>query len=280
VLNVAPTVTALDAETAAWLDADTITQLQARARTYLDGVVGRLHELSPVRVSSVLRQGGVAACVQDQAARSDADLVVMATHGRGPLARFWLGSVADEMVRSLPIPLLLVRPREEPPDFAAEPDLARVLVPLDGSELAEQVLDPAVALTAGMPNCEITLLRVVKPALRELFLPDSLGVAHEAKSLLGRVDDLQHQMIEAAEGYLGGVAERLRARGLSVRIVVVSKEQPAVAILEEAATRRVGLLALSTHGRRGLPRLFLGSVADKVVRGSPMPVLLHRPLPA
>ena len=280
VLNVAPTMSPLDAEAAVWLDDDVIAHLQARARAYLDGVVKRLGGLSPVPVNSVVRQGVVAACIHEHAIRSGADLVVMATHGRGPLARFWLGSVADELVRCLPMPLLLVRPREEPPDLATEPDLTRVLLPLDGSELAEQVIEPAVALAALMPGSEITLLRVVKPVLREEYLPDSSAAGREARSLLAQVETLQHNMIEEAEGYLAGVAERLRARGLRVQTLVTAREQPAVAILKEAAERRVGLIALETHGRRGLSRLILGSVADKVIRGSPVPVLVHRPLSA
>ena len=61
------------------------------------------------------------------------DLVVMTTHGRGPIARFWLGSIADELVRVLPMPLLLLRPPEMLPDFTVEPPLNNILIPLDSS---------------------------------------------------------------------------------------------------------------------------------------------------
>ena len=80
-----------------------------------------------------------------------------------------------------------------------------------------------------------------------------------------------------AKTYLERVAESLRARSLKVETRVLSHDQPAVAILEEAKARRADLLALATHGRSGLPRLLLGSVADKVVRGASIPVLLARP---
>ena len=76
----------------------------------------------------------------------------MATHGRGALGRFWLGSVADEMLRHVNVPLLLVRPDEEAVDLAHEPALGRVVVALDGTPLAEQILEPAVALAALMPD--------------------------------------------------------------------------------------------------------------------------------
>ena len=83
---------------------------------------------------------------------------------------------------------------------------------------------------------------------------------------------------QEAEDYLERVAERLRARSLQVRTRVVADLHPAAAILREAAVSDVDLVALATHGRRGLSRLFLGSVADKVVRGAAASVLLCRPL--
>ena len=100
--------------------------------------------------------------------------------------------------------------------------------------------------------------------------------------MLDQVETLQLKMIEETEAYLRGVAERLRAAGCGLRVqtVVAVRDQSAVAILKEAADRSVGLITLETHGRRGLSRVILGSVADKVIRGSPVPVLVHRPLSA
>ena len=89
----------------------------------------------------------------------------MTTHGRGPLTRFWLGSVADELVRRASVPLLLVRPHEGVPDLAQEPILQHLLIPLDGSELAEQVLEPAVALGTLMA-ADYSLLRIYGPLSR------------------------------------------------------------------------------------------------------------------
>jgi nucleotide-binding universal stress UspA family protein len=224
-------------------------------------------------------KGEVADCIREQAAESGADLVVMTTHGRGPLARFWLGSVADELVRRSPVPLLLVRPRETAPDPGQEPDLGRVLLPLDGSTLAEQIIEPAVAL-GGLAGAEYTLLRVVRPAVWVHAVLESPDARREAQSLLDRVEDLRRQVLKEAEDYLTGVAQRLRARGLRVQTRVAVDEHPAGAILHEAAAGGAGLIALATHGRRGLSRLLLGSVADKVVRGAPVPVLVHRPAAA
>jgi nucleotide-binding universal stress UspA family protein len=242
---------------------------------YLDDVAGRLSKQSPVNVATALLDGEIAETLQQRASAIKADLVVMATHGRGTFARLWLGSVADEMVRCLPIPLLLVRPHEVP-DLVHEPDLGRILLPLDGSALAEQILQPAAALAAST-SAEITLLRVVKPALREEYLPEDGAAKREAIALKKQLDALQQKLIGEAQGYLGGVAARLRERGLRVQTCVVAAEQPAAAILEQASQRKASLIALETHGRRGLSRLLLGSVADKVIRQSPVPVLVQRP---
>jgi nucleotide-binding universal stress UspA family protein len=279
VLHVAPAVSALDAEGSAWLDDSVSAELQRRARVYLEGVVRRLHGVSAAPVTCITGQGDIGDCIHEQAVHSGADLVVMATHGRGPLARCWLGGVADETVRRLPVPVLLVRPREEPPDLTAEPNLARVLVPLDGTRLAEQILGDAAVVAALAPGSEVLLLRVVKPALGREYLPYGPAAEREARSLLSQSDALQRQIIAEAEAYLGEVAKGLRERGLRVQTLLAVGEQPALAILKEAADRQVGLIALQTHGRRGLSRLILGSVADKVLRGSPVPVLLHRPTP-
>ena len=279
-LHVQEPLAAVYGETPLFLE-DTTLEMTVRARqrarglAYLNDVARRLPALSARGAGRLVAEGDVADVIAEQAKRVAADLVVMTTHGRGPLGRFWLGSVADSLVRALSTPLLLVRPVEGPLDLASEPDLSRILLPLDGSDLAEQILEPAVALAALTPGCEITLLRVVKPALREEYMPDGTAARRETRSLLAQGDAIQHKGIEEARGYLADVAERLRARGLRVQTVVTVGEQPAVAILQEAAGRSVGLIALQTHGRRGLSRLILGSIADKIIRGSPVPVLVH-----
>ncbi|HZY89719.1 MAG TPA: universal stress protein [Gemmataceae bacterium] len=273
-LHVIPPFPVIDAGGPLLADADLTAHFQGQARAYLEGLLQRLGGVADVAVTPTVLEGEVVSQVKDFAARAEVDLVVMATHGRGPLARFWLGSVADELVRQLPLPLLLVRPREKPPDPRGGPDLGRVLLPLDGSPLAERALEPAVAL--GGAGATYTLLRVVKPALLPAYAPEGRSLEREAKGLLDQIEALQQRLLAEAEEYLAGVAGRLRAQGLQVQTRVAVEEQPAVAILREAADARAGLIALGTHGRRGLARLFLGSVADKVVRGAAVPVLVHR----
>jgi nucleotide-binding universal stress UspA family protein len=249
-------------------------ELRGRARTYLDDVARRIRGISPVPVEPGLLEGQVVDALHARAA-AGVDLVVMTTHGRGPLGRFWLGSVADELVRQSPVPVLLVRPHEARPDVNSEPPLPHVLVPLDGSPLAEQILEPAAAL-AGVTGADVTLFRAIKPVLvPPPFHDGSLGA--RVDELITRVEGIHARLRQDAQEYLDRVAQPLRGRSLSVQTRIVVADHPATAILREAAELGGGAVALATHGRRGLSRLFLGSVADKVVRASPLPVLLCRP---
>jgi nucleotide-binding universal stress UspA family protein len=248
--------------------------LDATARdqesTYLETLVKRLAKSTSVPVTGKLLEGPVADAIHEYALGQGTDLVVLTTHGRGRVSRFWLGSVTDELVRRLPMPLLLVHPQETAPDLATEPVLKHVVIPLDGSEFAEQILTPATAL-GGLMQAEYTLLRVVQPMMLVGYDPSGFG--------LGSIPTppLEQTQREAAL-YLDRVAERLRGQSLRVQTRVLTHAQPAVAILEAARAQNLGLIALETHGHRGLTRMLLGSVADKVVRGAVTPVLIHRPV--
>ena len=234
-------------------------------RAYLDGIVKRLAGLSSTPVTAALLEGQVVAeTLNAHATATGADLLVMTTHGRGPLSRFWLGSVADELVRRAMTPILLVRPHEKSPDLAAEPVLRHILVPLDGSDLAEKVLEAAVGLGT-LLEADYRLVRIYGPLIDTALDASVAGSQLPVEQLRGE-----------AEGYLHRVAERLRQQGHAVQTQAVLGQHPASAILKAAQTADVDLIALETHGRRGLPRLLLGSVADKVIRGASVPVLVHR----
>ena len=99
--------------------------------------------------------------------------MVMTTQG-APMARFWLGSVADALLRQASIPILFVRTQDGEPDLNQDPRFSAMLIPLDGSELAEQILEPAVALAAAM-QAEITLI----PPFSSLLQPATIPKAGE-----------------------------------------------------------------------------------------------------
>jgi nucleotide-binding universal stress UspA family protein len=244
-------------------------RLREREAAYLKNVAGRLARIAPVRTQLALLDGLVVDALQEQATTIGADLVVMTTHGRGPLSRLWLGSIADKVMRRLPMPVLLVRPQEEAPQLHDSPALQRILIPLDGSVLAEQILEPTLEL-GNLTQAEYVLLRVLEP----MFIADS----QFGDIALGGLDPgLPQELQKEAETYLERVAKRLQPHVRAVQTRLVVNRPAALAIVEEAQALAVHLIALATHGYGGLTRLVLGSVADKVLRAATVPVLLRHP---
>jgi nucleotide-binding universal stress UspA family protein len=242
-------------------------QLWEEERKYLSGVAQRLKKAGVENVSTHILEGPVAETLQEYALGNSSDLVVLTTHGRGPVSRFWLGSVADQLVHRLPMPLLLIHTREEESASTSEPAIRKVLLTLDGTPMAEQILPTAGGLAKVM-GASFTLLRVVPPA-----------VSHSASNKREADAALADKLRAEAQGYLTRIAASLRDQGIAAQTRIVTHSHPALAILEEATRGKYDLIALETHGRVGLPRLFLGSIADKVVRGATVPVLVHRCLP-
>jgi nucleotide-binding universal stress UspA family protein len=234
---------------------------------YLEGVARKLTTAGVAAAPDVV-QGETVSELCEYASSRGADLVVMTTHGRGPLSRFWMGSVADALVRELSAPLLLVRPAEGPVDLTTKVRLRHLLITLDGSAHAEAILGPALELGEVMKSA-YTLLQVVSPV--PVLGYDAFGYAP-----VGTDEALVDAMSAQALRYLDGVAGRLRERGLHVRPVVAINPSAAGAILAEAEAHGYDAVALETHGRHGPARVLLGSVADKVIRGAVGPVLVHR----
>jgi nucleotide-binding universal stress UspA family protein len=241
---------------------------RAAERSFLEEVARAL-AAAGVPAETALLDGPTVRALQRHAKECRADLVVMTTHGRGPLARFALGSVADPLVRRLPVPVLLVRPGEDPPDLGRAAPPRHLLIALDGSERAEAMLPAAVGL-GELVGARVTLLRVVGPP--ELVIPDPNGLLIPCQDP-GATDRLRRDAL----AYLERLAAPWRQRGLDVRARAVVGADPAAAILEEAGALGCDLIALETHGRRGLARLVLGSVTDRVVREAAAPVLTHSP---
>jgi nucleotide-binding universal stress UspA family protein len=230
-----------------------------REQLYLDATARWLAGVRAVPTGTAVL-GGVpgmhAEALLGRVRQTRPDLIVMTTHGRGRVGRFLLGSTADELVRRSEVPVLVLHPQEFAPELLPEPLVETVLVPLDGSPLAEQVLGQAADL-ARLLDAPLTLLRVEEPA------PPS-----PAGGKLGCGN---------GRTYLERLAGPLREQGLAVRTRIVASRHPAEAILEEARACSSALIALATHGRGGASRALLGSVADALVRGAPCPVLVHCP---
>jgi nucleotide-binding universal stress UspA family protein len=237
-------------------------------RSYLRGIQARLRDGGARLASAVTLTGKPGPALVQYVRETGIDLVVMSTHGRGGIRRAWLGSVADHLIRNLEIPVLLVRPREGGTAPARPAGEGQILVPLDGSPLAEEALHAATALARAW-DAEITLFQVVRPIT--LSADPALPVPFAFDEDLTAMSRMQ------AQDYLDGVVEELRDEGLRATGVAAVGWHSADSILAVARPERVAVVVLATHGRGGLRRLALGSVADKVVRGADVPVLVYRP---
>jgi nucleotide-binding universal stress UspA family protein len=241
--------------------------LRAQEEEYLRSLAHRCMETAGISPVSELLEGAVSTAIATYAAEMGVDRIIMTTHGRGGISRAWVGSVADALVRKAAVPILLIRPKEHGVDWSRGLETRHVLIPLDGSAMGEGILD--AALEIGMAQgARFTLLRVVLPVP---FAPTRAlgGPTFSAEGM--------ERARQNADEYLQRVAGQLRERGATVSAETLVHTAPALGILDYAATAAVDLIAMATHGRGGWSRVALGSVADKVMRGTMMPVLLYRP---
>lgn len=239
--------------------------LREEERRYLDELPARLPASDRARVRIELLEGGIVETLAAHTRAAGTDLVVMTTHARGGLSRAWLGSVADGLLRRSPVPVLLLRPGGAEREEAA--GYRRVLLPLDGSEVGEQVIERAVSV-AGTEGVGYTLLRV---------LAASMTPTQTVLPRRGETPATQTQRA-TVEHQLEATADALRSRGLMVNVRIGVNDSPARGILDYAEEWNADLVAMATHSRGGVERLLLGSVADKVLRESDRPLLLWNPL--
>jgi nucleotide-binding universal stress UspA family protein len=214
-----------------------------------------------LEVSTSLLEGRVAQAIARRA-RAVADLVIMTTHGRGPLSRFWLGSVADELLRTLDLPILVIRPTMEAWAVAGAPPYRRILIPLDASEGSVAAIEAAIAF--GSAETEYVLLHVLDVPVPALGVPIPMGAEAEP---VGVRESTVGERLE-------GIAAGLRARDLKVRTRVEVGSGAAKGILDVAEREAPDLIVMATHGPGRVERMLLGSVADKIVRASEEPVLV------
>ncbi len=212
------------------------------------------------RARTVIRYGDAGNELLHVAATLADPVVVMSSHARRGLERAVVGSVAFKVVSEATYPVVIVpvTTSETAPETSA--DLNRLLVPLDGSLLAEYALEAGLTLTGSEPQ-EVHLVQVV----------ESLTVGSGMVT-----DDYYVAEREEARQYLTGVAERLRAAGLTVEWSV-RLGMPAQEIAAAAAETDVGLIVMATHGRSGFKRAVLGSVAERVLNSAQRPLMLLRP---
>ena len=207
--------------------------------------------------------GRPAAGIVSEAQRLGVDLVALSTHGRSGVQAWAHGSVADEVLHTSRTPVMLVRPGDR---WAAAPhDVERVIVPLDGSDEAEEALRVAepLAVGAGLP---IALGRCVEPPSLA-FIADPIGVPHVGMESMVAV------LVQEARDYLDAVAARLRRRGMAVT-TQVSVGAAASSIAGYARSSTENLVVLASQARAGWRRVLVGSVARRIAQTVPTPVIV------
>ncbi|MSP78598.1 MAG: universal stress protein [Dehalococcoidia bacterium] len=216
------------------------------------------------QVDVTVKVSSVPETILREAERAPDTLLAMSTHGRSGLQRFVLGSVADKLLHATKAPLLLYRPSEKAPAKAASL-MTTVIVPLDGSALAEKVLPDVVSLAQTL-SLKVLLTRVTS-LMTEYYAGEGFYAVPQSI-----VTDLEQEAI----AYLNAKAADLKKMGCKDVAVQHMQGSAAAQVIDLAHATPDSFVAISTHGRSGIGRWVLGSVADRVIQQAGCPVLVIR----
>jgi nucleotide-binding universal stress UspA family protein len=234
--------------------------VQQRVERYLKSI-RQMALGQEIRFETLALDGDPASVIVDTAESQDVDLIIMSTHGRGGLARWWLGSVTEKVLRATGRPILIVHSEAMP---------TRTLVALDGSAASEAALDPALAM-ARLFGTPLYLLRVVEP----------LETDDEAELPTEKVAELSEAVIQARQEeaitYLADVKAGLAAAGEMVVETAVVSGPAAPTILDFVKEKQIDLIVMSSHGQSAEARWAYGSVTEKVIHAADQAVLVVRP---
>lgn len=268
----------IDGPTAGSADLDQGTaseQLAERVQAgeYLANLAGSLRS-EGLEVASSILEGNPASTIVTESEKAPGTLVVISTHGRSGITRWVMGSVADKVLHATRAPMLMVRCQETESQESESREtesvgtvhVREVIVPLDGSELAEQALPHAVAVARAL-GLKTTLLRVTPSAgdyFKYMDYPPS------------NYEDLAQEVDADAVQYLDNICRRIKLEGAGEIEERLIHGSAALAIADYVKEVPDCLVAMTTHGRSGIGRWVMGSVADRVIRHSGSPVLVVR----
>jgi nucleotide-binding universal stress UspA family protein len=234
------------------------------ALTELYALAAECRRFADVDVTVAVESGPVADALVGYAKRHEIDLIVISSHGRGGFSRLSLGNVTDSLIRHTNIPVLVVKPAASYLNPQVRGAFKRIIVPLDGSALAEQILEPVMALAA-LEDSEIVLLNVIKRA-------DEHPNADEQPRTPWWERD-----VAAGKAYLSRVAQEIGRCNIGISTEIIVGADIAEEIAAYTARQNADLVAMATHGRGGLSRTLRGSVADSFTRAARMSILVFRP---
>lgn len=229
--------------------------------------IGKGLESKVGKVETEVLFGKPAEKIIEYAEAEGADLIAMSTHGRNMIGRGLLGSVTDKVLHAAGIPVVTISPDKAEAYGNTEKGITNLIVPLDGSELAEAVL-PYVEDMATRLSLEVTLVRILR--LGGAYAAYSEGLAYWGDA--GIDEELEADIRE----YLEKIADRLRAKKIKVAWKIL-RGAPAICITDLARETSGDMIAMATRGRSGITRWMLGSVAEGVIRAAGDPVLVIPP---
>lgn len=238
---------------------------------YITDKAQQLSDACGSAVTHTLVSGEIAEEVCRRARETEADLIVMTTHGRTGLSRAWMGSVAEAVVHRATTPVLLLRDTHGDPARIPPLEFNHILIPIDGSFASRRVFGVA-GMIAKTGVSEFVLLRVIAP------VPALVDTTFPYGFVSSPVDqDATRTLIVDAERELTEPAVELAERSAcDVDPRVVASDHPATAIVEFANRHHVDLIALTTRGL-GASRSAIGSVAERILRTSTLPLLVTAP---
>ena len=261
-------------ETAETYSDDVVEEFRALATNYLD-TVSKVAELVGVKTETRVAYGDVAPSILAAVEALGVDLIVLSSHGYTGFKRWVLGSVAHKIIPHSAVPVLVLR--DGGTTLASGPVYA--LVTLDGSPLAESVLAPVVQLVAALaPSARKTLhlVRVV-----------DLPVAYGKFAANAQLDQMREDAKREAHRYLAAVVERLTGGDGAVPDLTVTTSIAVNLNVADALVQLTGqalhagghfdLVAMATHGRGGLQRWMMGSVTERVLQATRLPMLVVHP---
>ena len=263
-------ITAVDVAGIATSNADEVKNfskfvgdIRMASETYLNRIAKMFPESA---VTCSVNTGKPEAVIIEKAKQNKGTLIAMATHGRSGLNRWFLGSVAEKVLRGTSNPLLLVRAVQDE-KANGQLNLQSIIVPLDTSEAAETALSDATELAKRL-NASIILAHVYNLPLASYF---GSGDYYNP-----RYKSLATQLKGESHKYLEEKVADVKQRGLEKVAPIFLEGSPAEEIIALGRRHPNSLIAMTTHGRSGLQRWVLGSVTEKVVRGAENPVLVVR----
>jgi nucleotide-binding universal stress UspA family protein len=240
---------------------EVLNMAKENGRTLMAETVGRWKDELSIDPIVIVESGDPAEVTLDVARSAGATMLALASHGRGMAGRVAFGSVADRLARTSPIPALIIHPvSESDPHLAA---ISRIVVPLDGSDIANEALSVARDIAAST-SASLLLVSAVNPAA--VLVPAPAGAAYYPEELYTEIFE---DMTSAATDALTEASGELSGVDVTTKVVEGAAADAVQSVLQPG-----DLIVMTSHGRSGFRRWLLGSVSEKLIRSGAAPVVL------